>query len=728
MGRPDRGRSREPTGSGSGLGGGYNGCVTTVARTDATEHRFKIVSEFQPTGDQPQAIDQLVDGLERGFRMQTMLGATGSGKTFTMAHIIERTQRPTLVLAPNRTLAAQLTSEFRDVFPENSVEYFVSYYDYYQPEAYLPRTDTYIAKDADINDDIDKMRHSATRSLFERRDVVIVASVSCIYGLGEPGEYQSFVADLHVGRHVNRSSLVRQLVAMQYERNDMNLVRGTFRVRGDTLTLFPAYEDLALRVDFWGDEIERIVTVDPLSGELLEEQRRFGVYPAKHFVTSEDRLEQAIVAIEEELREQTARMRSGGQILEATRLEERTRYDLEMLRESGYCAGIENYSRHLQGRAEGSTPWTLLDYFPDDWLVFVDESHISVPQVRGMYFGDIARKRTLVDFGFRLPSALDNRPLNFEEFESHINQVVFVSATPGPYELEHSLQVAEQVIRPTGIVDPVVEVRETSGQIDDLLAEVNARAARSERVLVTTLTKKMSEDLTDYLLEMGVKAHYLHSEIDTLERIEILRDLRLGVYDVVVGINLLREGLDLPEVSLVCILDADKEGYLRSGGSLIQTMGRAARHPDGRVIMYADQVTQSMRTALDETERRRGIQIAYNEAHGIEPVGIRKEIRDITDAFRVEEDEATYGIDASEMPRDELLRMIKQLEGQMKTAARELEFERAAQIRDQVVELRRELVGDTPEGLREFDRPARAPRAGRGGRGPPRRRGSRYPS
>ena len=679
---------------------------------------FRIVSDFQPTGDQPQAIDQLVEGLEAGFRMQTMLGATGSGKTFTMANIIERYQRPTLVLAPNRTLAAQLTAEFRDVFPENSVEYFVSYYDYYQPEAYLPRTDTYIAKDADINDEIDKMRHSATRALFERRDVVIVASVSCIYGLGEPGEYQSFVADLRVGRHVNRNSLVRQLVAMQYERNDMNLVRGTFRVRGDTLTVFPAYEDLALRVDFWGDEIERIVTVDPLSGELLSEQERFGVYPAKHFVTSEDRLETAIGTIEEELREQSGRMRSEGRILEATRLEERTRYDLEMLRESGYCSGIENYSAHLQARATGSTPWTLLDYFPDDWLVFIDESHIAVPQVRGMYFGDISRKQTLVDFGFRLPSALDNRPLSFDEFESHLNQVVFVSATPGPYEMEHSYQVVEQVIRPTGIVDPIVEVRETQGQIDDLLAEINERAERSERVLVTTLTKKMAEDLTDYLLEMGVKAHYLHSEVDTLERIDILRDLRQGVYDVVVGINLLREGLDLPEVSLVCILDADKEGYLRSGGSLIQTMGRAARHPDGRVIMYADYITDSMQQAIDETNRRRGIQMAYNEAQGIEPVGIRKEIRDITDALRVAEEPGTYGVDASEMPRDEILRMVKELEGQMKTAARELEFERAAQLRDQVIELRRELVGDTPEGLRAFEStPRRSQRNGGGGRG-----------
>ena len=676
--------------------------------TTTTSPGFKLVSDFQPTGDQPQAIEQLIEGLERGHTMQTMLGATGSGKTFTMANIIARYQRPTLVLAPNRTLAAQLTSEFRDHFPENAVEYFVSYYDYYQPEAYIPRSDTYIAKDADINEEIDKMRHSATRALFERRDVLIVASVSCIYGLGEPGEYQSFVVKLHVGRHVNRNSLIRQLVDMQYTRNDMNLVRGTFRVRGDSLTISPAYEDLAVRIDFWGDEVERIVTVDPLSGELLEPQERFAIYPAKHFVTSKDRLESAITNIEEELRERSGELRAEGQILEATRLEERTRYDLEMLRESGYCSGIENYSRHLQGRDPGSTPWTLLDYFPDDWLVFIDESHIAIPQTRGMYFGDVRRKETLVDFGFRLPSALDNRPLDFAEFEGHLNQVIFVSATPGPYELEHSQQVVEQVIRPTGLVDPVVEVRPTHGQIDDLLGEVRTRAERRERVLVTTLTKKMAEDLTDYLLEMGVKAHYLHSEIDTLERVDILRDLRQGVYDVLVGINLLREGLDLPEVSLVCILDADKEGFLRSGGSLIQTIGRAARHPEGHVIMYADAVTDSMRSAIDETDRRRDIQIAHNEEHGIEPVGISKEIRDITDGLRVGEAPATYTV-AAELPRDELLRLIKELESQMKRAAQELEFERAAQLRDQIVELRRELVGDTPEGLRAFDPPSRRP-------------------
>ena len=702
-------------------GRAYNAGVTTArtaARPVSASAGFRLVSDFRPTGDQPQAIDGLVEGLERGCAMQTMLGATGSGKTFTMANVVARWQRPTLVLAPNRTLAAQLTSEFRDFFPDNAVEYFVSYYDYYQPEAYLPRTDTYIAKDADINDEIDRMRHSATRALFERRDVLIVASVSCIYGLGEPGEYESFVARLHVGRRVNRNSLIRQLVDMQYARNDLNPVRGSFRVRGDALTVFPAYDDLAVRIEFWGDEIERIVTLDPLSGELLETQERFAIYPAKHFVTSKDRLEDAIGNIEAELRERTAELRAGGRILEAARLEERTRYDLEMLRESGYCSGIENYSRHLQGRGPGSTPWTLLDYFPDDWLVFIDESHIAVPQVRGMYFGDTRRKQTLVDFGFRLPSALDNRPLDFGEFEQRLHRVVFVSATPGPYELERSGRVAEQVIRPTGIVDPVVEVRPTQGQIDDLLGEVRARAERRERVLVTTLTKKMAEDLTDYLLEMGVKARYLHSEIDTLERVDILRDLRQGVHDVVVGINLLREGLDLPEVSLVCILDADKEGYLRSGGSLIQTIGRAARHAEGRVIMYADAVTGSMETALGETERRRGIQIAYNAEHGIEPAGISKQIRDITDGLRAGEERAACGpaAPAADLPRDELLRMIKELEGRMKDAARELEFERAAQLRDQVIELRRELVGDAPEGLRAFEAPSRPAPARGGGR------------
>jgi excinuclease ABC subunit B len=689
---------------------------------------FEVVSDFQLTGDQPKAVAEIVEGLEAGERAITLLGATGTGKTFAMANVIERYQRPTLVLAPNRTLAAQLVSEFRDVLPNNEVQYFVSYYDYYQPEAYIPRTDTYIAKDADINDEIDKMRHAATRALFERRDVVIVASVSCIYGLGEPGEYQSFVVRLFKGRHVNRGSLIRQLVDMQYARNDLNLIRGTFRVRGDSLTVFPAYEDLAVRVDFFGDEVERIVTLDPLTGEILSEADETAIYPAKHFVTSKERLEAAIQSIEAEMAEQVPKLRAEGKLLEAQRLEERTRYDLETMREAGYCSGIENYSRHLAGREPGSTPWTLLDYFPDDWLIFVDESHISIPQVRGMFLGDRSRKETLVEFGFRLPSALDNRPLNFAEFEEHINQVVFVSATPGPYEREVSSRIVEQVIRPTGILDPEVDVRPTRGQIDDLLHEVRTRVERKERTLVTTLTKKMSEDLNDYLQEMGVKSMYLHSEIDTLERIDILRDLRIGVYDVVVGINLLREGLDLPEVSLVCILDADKEGYLRSGGSLVQTIGRAARHPMGRVIMYADQITDSMRKALDETDRRREKQRAHNDEHGITPQGIEKTIRDINDSIRqqVAEEEAPYTA-TSELPRDELARLIKEIERQMREAAKALDFERAALLRDQVVELRRELVGESPESLRSLAAEARRPdpRKMRGGRtrpGPGRRR------
>jgi excinuclease ABC subunit B len=686
--------------------------------TTTTSPQFELQAPFRLTGDQPQAVDTLVAGLKAGERMQTLLGATGSGKTFTMANIVAHYQRPTLVLAPNRTLAAQLTSEFRDFFPNNAIEYFVSYYDYYQPEAYIPRSDTYIAKDADINEEIDKLRHAATRALFERRDVLIVASVSCIYGLGEPGEYESFVVNMHKGRRINRASLVRQLVDMQYQRNDVALTRGSFRVRGDSLTIIPVYEELAVRVDFFGDEIERIVTVDPLSGELLSEVQQHSVYPAKHFVTSKEHMQQALVSIEEELGERLAEFRARGQILEAARLEERTRFDLEMLREAGYCSGIENYSRHLAARAPGSTPWTLLDYFPDDWLLFIDESHISIPQVRGMYHGDRSRKETLVEYGFRLPSAMDNRPLNFQEFENHINQAVFVSATPGPYEMEVSSQIAEQIIRPTGIVDPVVDVRPTRGQIDDLLAEIQERSAKHERVLVTTLTKKMAEDLTDYLLEMGVKARYLHSEIDTLQRIEILRDLRHGVHDVVVGINLLREGLDLPEVSLVCILDADKEGYLRSGGSLIQTIGRAARHAEGKVIMYADNMTDSMRHALSETERRRAIQEAYNAANGITPLGIQKTVRDITDALRVGEEQAPYTT-ARDLPRDELSRMVRELETQMKNAARDLEFERAAQLRDQVIELRRELVDDSPESLKAFGGSSEPPRPSRPSRGRP---------
>jgi excinuclease ABC subunit B len=668
---------------------------------------FKLVSDFAPTGDQPQAIDGLVDGLTRGIKHQTLLGVTGSGKTFTMASVVARVQRPTLVLAPNRTLAAQLCSEFKDFFPESSVEYFVSYYDYYQPEAYVPRTDTYIAKDADINDEIDKLRHAATRALFERRDVLIVASVSCIYGLGEPEEYHSFTLTFRAGEAFNRGRAVRRLVDMQYDRNDMTLTRGHFRLRGDSLTVMPAYEETAVRIDFLGDTVERIIELDPLTGELLAERDHIDIYPAKHFVTSQDKLNAAIVDIQAELTERVAELRAQDKLLEAARLEERTNYDLESLREAGYCSGIENYSRHLARRPAGSTPWTLLDYFPDDFLMFIDESHISIPQVRGMYFGDLSRKQTLVDYGFRLPSALDNRPLNFQEFQEHISQVVYVSATPGPYERQCSSQTVEQIVRPTGLIDPSVEVKPTAGQIDDLLEQIRLRAERDQRVLVTTLTKKMAEDLSDYLIEMGVRTHYLHSEIDTLQRVEILRDLRAGVHDVVVGINLLREGLDLPEVSLVAILDADKEGYLRSRDSLIQTIGRASRHIDGAVIMYADKVTESMRQAIDETYRRRRIQLAYNEERGITPQGIRKAIRDITDRVKkVAEERAPYTTGA--LPKEELPRVIADLESQMKAAAKQLEFERAALLRDEILELRKQLVGE-PDALHEFAKAAGRP-------------------
>ncbi|MCJ7509330.1 MAG: excinuclease ABC subunit UvrB [Dehalococcoidia bacterium] len=661
---------------------------------------FRLVSDFAPTGDQPQAIEKLVEGLAKGYRTQTLLGVTGSGKTFTMASVMARCNRPALVLSPNKTLAAQLYSEFREFFPENAVEYFVSYYDYYQPEAYIPRSDTYIAKDADINEEIDTLRHAATRALFERRDVVIVASVSCIYGLGEPSEYYNFVLTFKKGERSDRRRSLRKLVDMQYERNDTNLVRGRFRLRGDSLTIMPSYEELAVRVDFLGDEVERICQLDPLTGEVLGELERIEIYPAKHFVTSQDKLLAAIEDIQVELEERVEWFKAQGKLLEAQRLWERTRYDIECMREQGYCGGIENYSRHLARRPPGSTPWTLLDYFPDDFLMFIDESHMGIPQIRGMYKGDIARKQTLVDYGFRLPSALDNRPLNFAEFDRHINQVVFVSATPGPYEYEHSEQVAEQIIRPTGLIDPAIEVKPSKGQVDDLIEQIRQRVERGERVLVTTLTKQMAEDLADYLREMGVKTHYLHSEIQTLERVEILRDLRLGVYDVVVGINLLREGLDLPEVSLVAILDADKEGYLRSEWSLIQTMGRAARHVDGRVMMYADTMTESMRKAIEETNRRRRIQMSYNEEHGIQPEGIRKAIRDLTDRVRkVTEERAVYR--TGPIPKDEIVRLIKDLESQMKKAAQNLEFERAALLRDQIVDLRRELVGDE-EGLKEL--------------------------
>jgi len=673
---------------------------------------FRLQADYIPTGDQPEAIAKLVEGLNRRDRYQTLLGVTGSGKTFTMANVIQQVARPTLVLAHNKTLAAQLASELKEFFPENAVEYFVSYYDYYQPEAYIPRTDTYIAKDADINEEIDKLRHAATRSLFTRRDVVIVASVSCIYGLGEPAQYQEFVLHFERNKPFSRSEAVRRMVGMQYERNDMNVVRGKFRLRGDSLTILPSYDELAVRIDFFGDEVERIVELDPLTGEIMAERDEIDIFPAKHFVTTADRMEGAIAAIEQELAEQLEVFRSRGKILEAARLEERTHYDIESMRETGYCAGIENYSRHLQLREAGSTPWCLLDYFPDDWLLFIDESHMTLPQVQGQFFGDRARKETLVEFGFRLPSALDNRPLTFEEFDRHINQAIFVSATPADYEVQRSSQVVEQVIRPTGLLDPEIEVRPTKNQVDDLMEQVKRVVDRGQRALVTTLTKKMAEDLADYLVEMGIKTHYLHSEVQTLDRVEILRDLRLGVYDVIVGINLLREGLDLPEVSLVCILDADKEGYLRSNRSLIQTIGRAARHVEGKVVMYADNVTMSMQTAIEETYRRRKIQLDYNAEHGIEALSIIKAVRDITDHVRQVAEERT-GYDAgarAAIPKDDILRMVKELETQMKAAAKNLEFEKAAALRDQVVELRRELVGTDAEELAAF-----AAAAGRSG-------------
>jgi excinuclease ABC subunit B len=653
---------------------------------------FKVLSDFQPTGDQPEAIKQLIQGLNDGVVNQTLLGATGTGKTYTIAKVVETVKRPTLVMAHNKTLAAQLYSEFREFFPNNAVEYFVSYYDYYQPEAYIPRTDTYIEKDASINEEIDRLRLAATQALFSRRDVLIVASVSAIYGLGDPVEYGKVVVNLRQGEIRKRDKVLRHLVDIYYDRNDYELKRGTFRVRGDTLEIMPAYGNLAYRVEFFGDEIERITEVDVLTGEVLTRHVSLDIYPAKHFITPQEKLLQALEDIEAELDEQLARFKEQDKLLEAQRLEQRTRYDLEMLREVGYCSGIENYSRHLSQREPGSTPWTLLDYFPDDFLMVVDESHMSVPQIRGMYHGDRSRKEVLVDYGFRLPSALDNRPLNFQEWEDHIHQVIYTSATPGPYELDKSKgHIVEQIIRPTGLVDPEVYVRPVEGQIDDLLGEINRRVDRGQRVLVTTLTKRMAEDLADYLMEMGVKVHYLHSEIHTLERVEILRDLRLGVYDVVVGINLLREGLDLPEVSLVAILDADKEGFLRSGPALIQTIGRAARHVDGTVIMYADNVTDAMKTAIDETNRRRAKQVTYNQAHGIEPRSIVKQVRDLTDRVRKVADERAPYIVSQEMPKDELARLIKELEKQMKAAAAELEFEKAAVLRDQVIELRQQM-------------------------------------
>ncbi len=652
--------------------------------------QFEIVSDFQLTGDQPQAVDRLVEGLNKSYRKQTLLGVTGSGKTFTMANVVARMQRPTLVICHNKTLAAQLYAEFKEFFPNNAVEYFVSYYDYYQPEAYVPQQDLYIEKDADINEEIDKLRHAATRALFEQRDTLIVASVSCIYGLGDPEEYQSFVLTLEKGKSFNRHRVLHRLVDMQYERNDIDFARGKFRIRGDTLEIHPAYEEIAIRIEFFGDEVERITSIDPLTGELLTDVDKIDIYPAKHFVTSQDKLMKAIENIEKELGERIKLLKDEDKLLEAARLEQRTNYDLEMLREAGYCNGVENYSRHLAGREPGSPPWTLLDYFPDDFLVLIDESHMTLPQIRGMYNGDTARKQTLVDFGFRLPSAMDNRPLSFDEFEQRVGQVVYVSATPGPYEHQHSQQIVEQLVRPTGLLEPTVEVKPTKGQIDDLMYEIKKRVARGERCLVTTLTKRMAEELADYLIELGIKTHYLHSEVETLERIEILRDLRLGVYDVVVGINLLREGLDLPEVSLVAILDADKEGYLRSEGALIQTMGRAARHVDGHVIMYADTITKSIQAAINETQRRRHIQEDFNREHEITPQGIKKAVRDITQRVQaVAETKAPYA--TLPTTQEGIARLIKELELQMKSAAKNLDFEKAALLRDRIYDLRREL-------------------------------------
>ena len=656
---------------------------------------FALASDFKMTGDQPRAVQRLANGLREGLTQQTLMGVTGSGKTFTMANIIQEVQRPTLVIAHNKTLAAQLASEFKDFFPQNAVEYFVSYYDYYQPEAYVPRTDTYVEKDASINEELDKLRLSATYSLMTRRDVLIVASVSCIYGLGDPEDYFNLVASIKVGEIRDRGRLLRQLVDMQYERNDFDLARGKFRIRGDTLEIVPAYEEVAVRIQFFGDEVERIVQLDPLTGELLGQLEEAAIYPAKHFVTSKERLELASADIGTELEERLKELRDQGKILEAARLESRTHYDVEMLQETGFCSGVENYARHLSRRGPGTAPWTLLDYFPEDFLLFVDESHMTLPQVRGMYGGDMSRKQTLVDYGFRLPSAMDNRPLNFGEFEKHINQIVFVSATPGPYEMEHSPAIVEQVIRPTGLLDPTIEVKPTTGQIDDLLHQIKLRVDEGQRCLVTTLTKRMAEELADYLSEMGVRNHYLHSDIQTLERIEILRDLRLGVYDVIVGINLLREGLDLPEVSLVAILDADKEGYLRSTTSLIQTVGRAARHASGHVIMYADRITDSMKRAIDETYRRRDIQDAHNREHGIEPQSIQKEVHDITEGIKgIAETRSSYRTMRQELSRDDMFRVVKDLEAQMKDAAHNLQFEKAAHLRDEMYELRRLLAGE----------------------------------
>ena len=654
-------------------------------------NKFVLKAPYKPTGDQPQAIEQLVKGFKEGNQCQTLLGVTGSGKTFTMANVIEQLQKPTLVIAHNKTLAAQLYGEFKEMFPDNAVEYFVSYYDYYQPEAYVPSSDTYIAKDSSINDEIDKLRLSATASLIERRDVIIISSVSCIYGLGEPENFEKMMVSLRPGMEKDRDEVLRQLIDIQYDRNEMDFKRGTFRVHGDVVEVIPANEaDMAVRIEFFGDEIDRITKVDVLTGEIKSELSHVAIFPASHYVVGKEDLERAVKAIEEELEEQIKYFKSEGKLLEAQRISERTNFDIEMMRETGFCSGIENYSRHLTGSEAGQPPRTLLDYFPDDFIMMIDESHKTVPQVGGMYHGDQSRKHTLVDYGFRLPSALDNRPLSFDEFEQKIDQVLFVSATPGPYEAEHELLRAEQVIRPTGLLDPEVEVRPVEGQIDDLISEVNKEVAKKNKILITTLTKRMAEDLTDYMRELGIRVRYLHSDIDTLERTEIVRDMRLDVFDVLVGINLLREGLDIPEITLVAILDADKEGFLRSETSLIQTIGRAARNAEGHVIMYADVMTDSMKQAIEETERRRKVQMAYNEAHGITPQTIKKSVRDlIAVSKKVAAEEVRMEKDPESMSEKELEKLAKELTKQMKKAAAELNFEAAAELRDKLVEIKR---------------------------------------
>lgn len=655
-----------------------------------SDKKFELISDYTPQGDQPVAIEELVKSIESGKRYQTLLGATGTGKTFTAAQVINKLNRPTLVIAHNKTLAAQLCSEFKEFFPKNAVEYFVSYYDYFQPEAYIPSSDTFIEKDSSINDEIDKLRHAATSALFERRDVIIVASVSCIYGLGSPKEYSELLLSLRVGMERPRNEILHKLIDIQYQRNDINFVRGTFRVRGDVIEIFPASRsDQAIRVELFGDEIERITEINVVTGEITGEREHVSIFPASHFVTREETMKRAMINIEAELEARLAVLRGNNKLLEAQRLEQRTRYDLEMMAEMGFCSGIENYSGPLTFRKAGDPPYTLLDFFPKDMLIMVDESHVSLPQIRGMYNGDRARKEVLVDHGFRLPSAMDNRPLRFEEFEDKVNQILYISATPGPFELEHCPTMVQQIIRPTGLIDPIIEIRPSKGQIDDLISEIHDRIQKDERVLITTLTKKMSEDLTDYLKEVGIKVKYLHSDIKTLERMQILRDLRLGSFHVLVGINLLREGLDLPEVSLVAILDADKEGFLRSERALIQTIGRAARNSDGRVILYADKITDSMAKAMDETERRRTIQLAYNEKHGVTPQTIRKKVRDIIEATKVAEQKADYLTDqVGKLSKKDRAFYIERLEAEMKEAARNLQFERAAELRDALMELK----------------------------------------